>query len=50
MQNFIDDSAFENKCSDNYSISCLNNCIDWILDAKIKANNQDLFYVNFITF
>jgi hypothetical protein len=50
MQNFDADLAHKLVCLDNYSLSCLNDCIEWVLDTKINANNQDIFYVYYLSF
>lgn len=35
----------ENPCENMYSESCINNCIQWILEARINAKNEHLNYV-----
>ncbi len=43
-----DDLIYKEVCLDNYSLSCLFNCFEWILDARIKANDQDFNLVSIV--
>jgi len=44
-------NSIQNQCKNMYNESCIENCIQWELEARINANNENLIYVrNFIDY
>ena len=46
MQN-IEESS-NNSCKNNYSYKCIENCVQWILEVKIKYNKEEIILVIFL--
>lgn len=34
-------------CVDHFSESCINYCVEWILEARINDKNREFSYVSF---